>query len=184
MSRQALVIVDFQNDYLPDGRMPLEGIQEAIDQASTLLAATRLTDIPVVHVRHEFAGDDAPFFAPGTAGAAIIDALGPEPHERVFLKRHPNAFRDTGLHAFLGGEEIKSLLIIGAMSHVCIDATVRAAVDLGYDVTVAHDAVATRALTFGETTVPATHVHAAFMSALAFAYARVVRVQDLLRADK
>lgn len=66
------------------------------------------------------------------------------------------------------------------MSHVCIDATVRAAVDFGYDVTVVHDAIATRDLEFEGTTVPARQVHAAYMTALAFAYAQVVSTGDYL----
>ncbi len=64
---------------------------------------------------------------------------------------------------------------------MCVDAFVRAASDFGYGVTVAHDAVATRDLAFGGRTVPAADVHAAFISALAFAYAEVASTEDLLK---
>ena len=56
---------------------------------------------------------------------------------------------------------------------MCIDATTRAASDFGYKATVVHDACATRDLEFGGQVVSAAQVHAAMMSALAFAYAKV-----------
>ncbi len=56
--------------------------------------------------------------------------------------------------------------MVGSMSHMCVDGITRAANDLGYSVTVIHDACATRDLEFNGLTVPAAHVHAAFMSAL------------------
>ncbi len=96
------------------------------------------------------------------------------------LKHYPNAFRDTELKTLLDRQGIRTLTILGAMSHVCIDATVRAAVDLGYDVTVVHDAIATRDLEFNGTDVPAKQVHAAYMAALSFAYATVVSTDESL----
>jgi nicotinamidase-related amidase len=66
------------------------------------------------------------------------------------------------------------------MSHMCIDGIVRAAADLGYGVTVIHDACATRDLEFNGVVVPAAQVHAAFMSALGFAYAKVVSAEEFL----
>jgi nicotinamidase-related amidase len=67
------------------------------------------------------------------------------------------------------------------MSHMCIDATVRAGFDLGFQCRVAHDACATRALTFGRETAPAEKVHAAFMAALAAAYAQVLGTEELIQ---
>jgi nicotinamidase-related amidase len=57
---------------------------------------------------------------------------------------------------------------------MCIDATTRAAADLGFECVVAHDACATTDVEFNGAKVPAAEVHAAFMSALAFAYATVL----------
>jgi nicotinamidase-related amidase len=62
---------------------------------------------------------------------------------------------------------------------MCIDATSRAATDFGYSTIVVHDACATRDLEFDGATVPAAQVHAAYMSALAFAYGKVVTTDDL-----
>jgi nicotinamidase-related amidase len=68
------------------------------------------------------------------------------------------------------------------MSHMCIDATTRAAADHGFKCTVIHDACATRDLQFENALVPAKQVHASFMSALGFAYAKVVSLQAFLSA--
>lgn len=75
-------------------------------------------------------------------------------------------------------------MIVGAMSHMCVDAVARAAVDFGYKATVVHDAVATRDLEFTDVVVPAVQVHAAFMSALGFAYATMISTDDLLANKK
>jgi nicotinamidase-related amidase len=69
------------------------------------------------------------------------------------------------------------------MSHMCIDATTRAAADLGFDCTVVHDACATRDVEFEGNKVAADDVHAAYMSALGFAYAKVILTSDALRAS-
>ena len=66
------------------------------------------------------------------------------------------------------------------MSHMCIDATTRAAADLGFNCLVAHDACATRDVEFEGKQVAAGDVHAAYMSALGFAYAKVMPTADAM----
>jgi len=75
---------------------------------------------------------------------------------------------------------VEEVVIIGAMSHMCVDAGVRAAADMGYPVTVLHDACATLDLTYGGVTAPAAHVHAAMMAAFEFGYASVISTDDYL----
>jgi len=65
------------------------------------------------------------------------------------------------------------------MTSMCVDATVRAAVDLGFDTTVAHDACATCDLDFDGVSIPAASVHAAFLAALADGYAAVVATDEI-----
>ena len=71
MPKRALVLIDIQNDYFPGGKWALTGIEPAADNAARVLAAARAAGDLVVHVRHEFATADAPFFAPGSDGAKI-----------------------------------------------------------------------------------------------------------------
>lgn len=174
MSTTALLIIDLQNDYFPGGRFPLVGTEEAAAKAGDLLAAARAAGAPVVHVRHEMTGDEAPFFERGTPGAEIHANLTPAAGEPVVVKEAVNAFLNTDLDALLKGREVGSLVIVGAMSHMCVDAATRAALDLGYEVTLAHDATATLDLSFGGKDVPAASVQTALMAALEFAGAKVV----------
>jgi nicotinamidase-related amidase len=173
MSKIALIIIDLQNDYFPGGNWELANTDEAAENAARLIAAFRQRQWPVVHVRHEFPTGDAPFFVAGTPGAEIHSSVQPVEGEEVVLKQQINCFRDTNLKSILDAQGVDSVLICGAMSHMCVDAATRAANDLGYTCSIAHDACATRDMEFDGTQVPADQVHAAFMAALDFGYARV-----------
>jgi nicotinamidase-related amidase len=96
------------------------------------------------------------------------------------LKRRINSFLNTDLKEHLDANEVAEVVICGNMSHMCVDAATRAAADYGYSVTVVHDACASRDLEFDGVQVPAQMAHAAFMSSLAFAYAKAVSTDDYL----
>ena len=179
MSTGALVVVDLQNDYFPGGKWELEGTEAAAANAAALIQHYRAQGLPVVHVRHEFPTEDAPFFAPNSEGAKVHPTVVEQDGETVIVKCQINSFRDTDLQSVLEGLDVKDVLVCGAMSHMCIDAVVRAAADLGYTCAVAHDACATLALEFNGVTVPAGQVHAAFMASLGFAYATVASTKEL-----
>ena len=181
MSKQALIIIDIQNDYFPGGKWALDGAEAAAENAARVLAAARTRGDLVVHVRHEFTSADAPFFAPGSPGAAFYSKVQPAAGEPVILKHKVNAFLGTDLENTLDRHGVEALTIVGSMSHMCIDAATRAAADLGYTVTVAHDACATLPLEFDGKQVPAAQVHDSAMAALAFAYASVVKTDELLK---
>jgi nicotinamidase-related amidase len=180
MSKRAIIVVDLQNEYLPTGKLALVGIEQAVANAARVVADARAKGDLVVNVRHEFASPDAPFFVPGSDGVQIIPTVAPKEGEAVILKNYPNSFLKTGLKELLDKNGIEETVIIGAMSHMCIDATTRAASDFGYKAAVVHDACATRDLEFRGQTVPAAQVHAALMSALSFAYARIVTTDEYL----
>lgn len=180
MPDRALLIVDLQNDYFEGGKCPLAGVDEAACNASLLLGEFRQRGWPVVHVRHEFDIDDAPFFEPGTHGAKVHPALEEVEGEPVVMKHQVNSFSDTSLKSILDELNVDRLLICGAMSHMCIEAAARAASDFGYFCAIAHDACATMDLSFKDTIVPAKHVHAASMAALGFGYAYVASTKELV----
>jgi nicotinamidase-related amidase len=175
---RALVVVDIQNDYFPGGANPLDGPEAAAEQARTLLDAFRASGEPVMHVRHVWDAPDALYLRPGTPGGEIHQAVSPEPGEAVVDKAFPNAFLETSLK----DAGVNEIVVCGMMTCMCVDATVRAAVDLGYDVSVAHDACATMALEFGGRAIAAPDVHAAFLAALADGYATVGPAADLASA--
>ena len=174
MSARALIIVDIQNDYFPGGKWPLVGQSDAAEKAARILAAARAAGDAVIHIRHEITRPNAPFFVPGSEGAAIHASVAPLPGETVIVKNFANSFRETSLKAELDGRGVTDLVILGSMSQNCIDSTVRAAADFGYGVTVIHDACATLDLSFEGQTIPAAQVQAAYMAALAFGFAKMV----------
>jgi nicotinamidase-related amidase len=171
---RGLLVVDIQNDYFPGGANPLDRPEEAAANARLLLAAHRDSGAPVVHLRHVWDAPDALYMRPGTPGVEIHPDVAPAGGEPVFDKAFPNGFLETPLDAHLRGAGVDELVVCGMMTSMCVDATVRAAVDLGYSVTVAHDACATMGLAFGDRSVAAADVHAAFLAALADGYAEVV----------
>ncbi len=180
MPRTALIVVDLQSDYFPGGKWELSGTEDAASQTVKLLECFRAKQLPVIHVRHEFPTADAPFFAPNSEGAKVHSSVHELESEPVVLKHQINSFRDTDLKNILDDVGADSVLICGAMSHMCIDAVTRAANDLGYDCAVAHDACATLDLEFNGVVVPAAQVHAAFMAALGFAYANIASTDELI----
>lgn len=177
--KKCLVLIDLQNDYFHGGNMELVRIEEAASQAGLLLETFRGEGLPVIHVRHLAVRSGATFFLPGTPGAEINGKVEPRGEERVITKNYPNSFRDTELLKTLQKTGTPHLVICGAMSHMCIDATTRAAFDLGFHCTVAQDACATRDLFFQGRTVTAADVHAAFMAALSVPYARVCTTGEI-----
>jgi nicotinamidase-related amidase len=175
-----MIVVDLQNEYLPTGNLPLAGIDSALANAARVIADARSNGHAVIHVRHESTDPDAPFFAAGSNAVQIHPTVAPTEGEPVVVKNYPNAFLKTELKQILDAQGIEELTIVGAMSHMCIDATTRAASDFGYKATVVHDACATRDLEFDGQVVPAAQVHRAMMSALAFAYAKVTTTDAYL----
>jgi len=177
--KHALLLVDIQKDYFPGGKMELAESMAASDKARALLAAFRDKALPVVHIQHISVRPGATFFLPGTEGVKIHEHVQPRDEEAIFQKHYPNSFRETSLLAYLKEDNITQLVIGGMMTHMCIDATTRAAFDLGFACILAHDACATKALSFGGITVPAEHVHASFVSALHGVYAKAVATGDI-----
>jgi nicotinamidase-related amidase len=179
--KTALILIDIQNDYFPGGAMELAGMSQAAAGAQEVLAAFRKDRRPIFHVQHLALGPGAAFFRPESAGAEIHESVRPLPGEAVVRKHYPNAFRETGLLEVLQGAGVGEVVIVGAMSHMCVDATTRAAFDYGFTCTVIHDACASRDVVFEGRTIPAGQVHGAFMAALGMRYATVAGVKEFLR---
>jgi nicotinamidase-related amidase len=174
-----LVIIDIQNDYFPGGRSELVGADAAAERAAEVLAGFRERGEQVVHLQHVWDAPDAEFFAPGTSGVEINDAVAPAGGEPVIQKAFPNGFQQTDLEPRLRDGGADELVLCGMMTSMCVDATVRAAVDLGFECTVVHDACATKDLSFDGRSVAAADVHAAFLAALGDGYAALTSASDV-----
>lgn len=167
----ALVIVDIQDFYFPGGALPLVDPEPAAAAAARVLARFRAGDLPVVHVGH-----NAP------RGKGFFDSVAPLPDEMLIFKDEVNAFKGTALEFWLREQRIRRVVICGMQTHMCAEAAVRAASDLGFEVILIGDACATRDLTFGDRTVPAAEVHAATLATLDRVYSTVMTADEFLAA--
>ncbi len=166
----ALLIIDIQNFYFPGGRMALVEPEKASRNAQALLRAFREKGRLVVHVRHNF-----------EPGGEIHPDVAPKAGEKVISKDHANACKDTDLLEFLKENKIKTVVVCGMQTHMCVEAGARAAHDYDFEVIVVNDACATKALRFGDREVSAQDVQASTLSALSGSYAEVVDTATILK---
>ena len=172
LSDSALVIVDAQNTYR-EGIMQLTGVEPALEQCATLLARARALKIPVLHIQHD-AGPGTPYDVSAEIGA-IADKVAPADGEPVVVKNYPNAFVGTDLDARLKDTGVKNLVVVGFMTHMCINSTARGAFNLGYAVAVPAAATATRPLPAPDgSVVSAASLQSAALAALGDLFAVVV----------
>ncbi len=176
----ALLLIDIQNDYFPGGRMELQGSVEAAQVAGRLLDYFRKCRLPVIHFQHLAIKPGATFFIPGTPGADLHERVKPLAGEQVIQKHFPNSFRETELLEYLQSTRIRQLVIAGMMTHMCVDATTRAATDYGYECQIVQDGCATRNLSLNGQEVMARDVHISFLAALNGSYGRVVTADEVI----
>ncbi len=177
LGASVLVLIDIQNEYF-DGPLRLAGVEVAAEVAAGLLARARALRAPVVHVRHRGRAGGA--FDPEAPRGLIHHRVAPLAGETVIDKGLPNSFSGTTLAEALEAIGPRPLVVAGFMTHMCVSATVRAALDRGLSSTVAMDATATRDLpdpTGG--TLPADTVHRAALAAIADRFATVVPAAEI-----
>ncbi len=177
--KTALLIIDIQNDHFTGGKHPLVNPLEAAQKAYMILQCFREQGGYHVHIQHISKKPDATFFISGDRGTDIHDSVAHFEGEPIVYKHEPNSFLNTDLFELLRGWEVERVVITGMMTHLCVDATARAAADLGFQVIVAEDACATRDLKYGDTTIPAEYVHKAFLAALK-SYGKVMKTDNII----
>lgn len=177
---KAFILIDIQNDYFEGGAYPLVGAYQASLKAKQVLEHCRKEGIPVIHIQHLANREGAGFFIPDTKGAEIHSNVAPINEEKIITKHFPNSFRETELQQFLQKHSITELVICGMMTSMCVDATTRAAKDLGYECTLVGDACAAPNLTLNEKTVKGEDVHTAFLAALNYFYATVLTTDQFV----
>jgi nicotinamidase-related amidase len=177
--KTALLVIDIQKDYFPGGKYPLVEPLDAAKKAYMLLQCFREHGGHHIHIQHISLDPDATFFIKGDNGSDIHDSAAHFVGEPIVYKHYPNSFRETNLLEMLKEWGIERVVITGMMTHMCVDATARAAADLGFKVIIAEDACATRDLKYGDTTIPAEHVHKAFLAALK-SYGDVMKSDEII----
>ena len=171
--KEALLIIDVQNDYFPGGANELSHPFNAEKRIQELIAESRICGRPVIYIQHFNPPGDT-FFLEGTFGAEISERIKPQAEDKVIIKRYPNSFLETELDEYLKSLRVDTLIVCGMMTHMCVDTTVRAAMDYGYQVKLVADACATMDLALNGETIPAETVQKAFIAALDGVFATII----------
>jgi len=169
-STTALVIIDMQRDFVDAGGFgellgnDVSLLRKAIAPTKRVLDAARERGLLVIHTREGHRpdladlpeakklrgrlktgiGDPGPMgriLVRGEYGHDIIDELKPAPGEPVVDKPGKGAFYATDLDSMLHHRGIRSLVVCGVTTEVCVNTTVREANDRGYDCLVLEDCV-------------------------------------------
>ena len=182
LADSVVVVIDAQHEYV-DGALPLPGVRPALEEIVRLLARARARRTPVIHIVHH--AKSGKLFLAGSPSAEIAAPAAPAPGEPVLAKSLPNAFASTGLADRLHALHRSAIIVVGFMTHMthmCVEATARAAIDQGLRATVIAAATATRDLPDPITgaTVPAAEVQRNALAALADRFAAVVASQDAI----
>ena len=180
LSNSALVLIDCQMEYV-SGVVPLPGVDAALAEAGRVLARARAADAPIIHIVHK--GQAGGAFDLDGAGGQIASQVAQAGSETIISKDLPNAFAGTTLHDKLQELNAKNLIFVGFMTHMCVSASVRAALDLGYRSTLVSAAAATRDLpTPSGGVIDAASLHDATLAALGDRFAIIVERADQLPA--
>lgn len=176
----ALLVIDFQNEYYT-GRLPIPDGDAALANSQRLVRMADANGIAVFHIQHVNPAA-APVFAEGSVGVQLVPGMQPAAHHALVRKTTVSSFASTDLDAQLKARGIRTLIIAGLMTHVCVATTARDAVPLGYEVIVPSDAVATRSVQAydGNGVVGADALHRAALTGIADAFGSVLSTAAVL----
>lgn len=176
----ALLVIDFQQEYFEGGKLPIPDGRAALDQARRLTDFADRHGIKVFHIQHAGANGGPLFAADGESMAFHRDIL-PQPHHEQLRKTTASSFASTDLHARLQDHGIKTLILCGLMTHMCVSTTARDARPLGYQVIVAGDACATRDIeAWDGGIVGHAELHRAALTEISDSFGEILRTADIL----
>ncbi|AHH94519.1 hypothetical protein GCM10010174_27900 [Kutzneria viridogrisea] len=200
MTGTALLMIDMQNGYLADdgvrdalGWPPIWQLDTVITTCADLLAHARSHGIPVLYSRVVASQAGALGANPRAAQqlqsrasrmpevsdeqkqwkSQIMDAVAPQPGDLVLDKTRPSFFTYTELEPLLRNLAITRLIVAGLQTNVCVEATVRAALERNFEVAVPEDAVSTDG--------PALHFSA--LNSMRVLYTEVAPWRELVAPD-
>ena len=128
--KQALMVIDVQKDVVGDAL----NTNDVVQNINSLIEKARATNTPVIWVQHS---DD--YLVKNTEGWEFVDELKPASDDLRIYKTEPSSFVGTPLQEELQKMGIDSLVITGAQTDMCVNATSNDAAEKGYDVTLASD---------------------------------------------
>lgn len=126
MPKQALIVIDLQNDYFPAGKFPQWNSEETLAKTETAIGLAKARQVPVILVQHvaDPSKGIAPFFNAGTEGVEIHPRLrAAAPDAPVVVKRFADSFHQTTLDAELSRRGVEEILLCGMMTQNCVTHT-------------------------------------------------------------
>ena len=171
----ALLVVDMQEGLLRGA--PKHDLAGVVDRINRLADRVRQRRGSVVFVQHAGpVGDD---FEPLTPGWHFLSALKTEPGDRIVGKTLNDPFFKTSLQADLTALRAERVLVTGWATDLCVDATVRSAAALGFNVVAVADChtVSDRPHLSADQVI--THHHWVWTNLLAPHPVKVAREEDL-----
>jgi nicotinamidase-related amidase len=149
---------------------------------AALLAAWRARKMPVIHIRHDSREPNS-HYRPGQPGHEFKPETAPLPGEKIVPKQTNSAFIGTGLENILRSRGYRTLIVTGVITNNSVEATVRMAGNLGFDIYVVADGCFTvDKRDLAGDLHPAARVHALSLANMHGEYATVVESKDILAA--
>lgn len=145
-SKKALIVIDPQNDYFPDGAFPLWNTESTLANILEAIVRAGQAGIPVILVQHvaDSSRGIAPFFNTGTKGVELHPAvLGAAKNTNIVVKTYADSFIGTNLEDVLAGYGTRELLVCGMMTQNCVTHTAISKTAEQYEVTVLADCCTT-----------------------------------------
>lgn len=145
----ALIVVDVQNEFSPEGVRPVPNHAVALQRIHEHIAHARREGRPIAFAQHYNKPYESRAFVPGSWGAALSPGIGPRPGfgpERLFEKDVFGAFSTTDLEHWLRSHSVRQVLLVGFYAHMCLSTTAREALVRGFDVAVDPQATGARDL--------------------------------------
>ncbi len=161
---EALVVIDAQNEFSPEGALAVEGHQAALDEITERVRATREEGRPVAWILHN--GSGAERFRPGSWGAELSPGLEPADGEPVFVKTVFGALTGTELGAWLEKKGVEAVELAGFLTHMCVSTTAREALMRGLGVAIDARATGTFAIESSAGSFPADVIHRSALAQL------------------
>lgn len=181
--KTALLVIDFQNEYFPGGRMPIADADSALRQTRRLIDLADRHRIRVIHVQHVLPAG-APLFAEDGNTVKFVDAMQPRQGELVVKKDAVSVFAGASaatIEKALKEAGADTLVIAGLQTHACVAGAARDAAARGYQVIVSSDATATRDLDLRDgSRLGAAQLHASALAEIEDTFGDVLSTDQIL----
>ncbi|PCK31108.1 cysteine hydrolase family protein [Pseudoalteromonas piscicida] len=142
----ALLVIDIQNDYFPEGLFPLWNTENTLTNINTAISKAAEQNIEVIYVQHIANPEQgkAPFFNADTNGVEFHNGLHQaQANGHYIVKSYADSFEQTPLNDLLQSKDIDTLYICGMMTQNCVTHTALSKSAEQYNVFILHDCCTT-----------------------------------------